>query len=220
RESTRARNALGRNGRKIHGFKRKYQAAWMALAALGWKPTPKFQELKDSDIRALDDWVQVAEPAEIGEAPTVVPGESRKTDSWIWKNLEVSGDLDGLKDICRVEWSKAWARKQRWDEELDLIQEEMRRTLVTLRHDASEWRGKVDIDDIRELESQEDLDEEDLMKGEGRRAYALRQAAIRDGLASKFHALWLLPDPKPRVVKRSKEVVEEAMDISSDESED
>ncbi|KAK0429799.1 hypothetical protein EV421DRAFT_1745077 [Armillaria borealis] len=56
---------------------------------------------------------------------------SKKNMSWIW--TEAGGpdedESDFLHESVRVEWSKAWARRERWREEVKLLCEEMRRVL-------------------------------------------------------------------------------------------
>lgn len=96
----------------------------------------------------------------------------------------------------RLEWSKSYARGQRWKEEVELLKEEMRRTLEFLKWKASCWRSKAP--------------KTDPMTGtslsppvrEGLTAYAFRQAAIFTSIHDRFLSLW-------RGV--------EALDASSDE---
>lgn len=52
----------------------------------------------------------------------------------------------------RVDWSRAKARKTRWDEEVELLREEMRRVLRYLEWEKSRWEnlrldaaGRTDI---------------------------------------------------------------------------
>lgn len=94
-----------------------------------------------------------------------------------------------------MEWSKCWAWKRRWDEELELLEEEMRRTLLSLRFESTRWKARV-------------VPKDDAFS-EGMVAYATWQAAIRDALASKFEALWALPDEKPRHRKLNIDVLDE-----------
>ncbi|KAK7015900.1 hypothetical protein VNI00_019008 [Paramarasmius palmivorus] len=222
--STRARDTLDRNDRKLDGFKQKYRAAWKALGCIGWAALRQYRELKDEDIRSLVDMDMQAlrnrrkilgatKRREDDDVPAVVPGEAKKVNSWIWKDFDIDSEGEEMKEICRVEWTKAWARQRRWDEELALVEEEMRRTLVTLRHDAEEWRKRAEKRTVSKHERE-------VLCREGRRAYALRQAAIREGLASKFHALWLLPDPKPKVKRKAKVVMEEAGAYDPEEESD
>ena len=39
----------------------------------------------------------------------------------------------------RLEWSKAYARKARWSEEVKLLKEEMRRVLEFLKWKSTDW---------------------------------------------------------------------------------
>ncbi|KAF9012930.1 hypothetical protein BDZ89DRAFT_1142716 [Hymenopellis radicata] len=55
--------------------------------------------------------------------------------SWIWTaeggpNAE---EDEYLHECVRIEWSKALARKTRWTEEVEILKEEMRRVLRSLR---------------------------------------------------------------------------------------
>jgi len=42
----------------------------------------------------------------------------------------------------RVEWAKAWARTQRWNEEIQLLNEEMRRVLEFHEYKARWWEDR------------------------------------------------------------------------------
>ena len=67
----------------------------------------------------------------------------------------------------------------RYREQVLLVKEEKRRVLQTLEHDALVW-------DRREGEALQ----EGTHEGQGRAAYAAKQAAIRRKLRDKFAALW------------------------------
>ncbi|KAK7026660.1 hypothetical protein VNI00_015533 [Paramarasmius palmivorus] len=160
-----ARVSLGNNDNRMEELKAKYRAAYDALLAL---------RRGDSDIRALDEEdthavrnVRKALGAERMRRLTdslVKAGESHQVLSWIWVDWDVSGDPSGVKEVIRVQWSKAWARKRRWDEELHLVEEEMRRTVVTLQYEAEEWRSRI-------------VETGDSAVDEGMSAYAERQAS-------------------------------------------
>jgi hypothetical protein len=79
----------------------------------------------------------------------------------------------------RVEWCKARARSMRWAEEVELLQEEMRRVSCFLRWHASWWNKK---------NSEHTLGTAANMEGLG--AYAYRQAQLRDDLANCFENKW------------------------------
>jgi hypothetical protein len=55
----------------------------------------------------------------------IQPNKSRKVISWIWTNVDISDDSEAMHKATRVEWSKAWAQKRRWTEEVKLLEEEM-----------------------------------------------------------------------------------------------
>jgi len=198
----RARQVLARNEKKIDVLKHKYQAAWEAARTLLQSEDHiGHQQLCDSDIRSLDETDSHASKnarktlgkqrrdAEGSSDPQVIrPGESTKTLSWIWTGINTSEDSEAMKEATRVEWSKAWARKRRWDKELTLIEEEMRCTLLSLRYESTKWKTLVAA--TSEVEGN--------AFREGVTAYARRSAALRDGLAAKFETLWALPDKELR----------------------
>ena len=80
----------------------------------------------------------------------------------------------------QLEWSKSYARSERWNEERELLKEEMRRTLVFLKWKSSLWSAKTS-----ELPSS-------LSPAvcEGLSAYAFRQAAVFTALHDHFSSLW------------------------------
>ena len=86
-----------------------------------------------------------------------------------------------LFDIgLRVEWAKSLARAERWEEEVLLICEEMRRVLVFLDYKASQWKTKASL-----------RREEDFEYACGFAAYCERQAYIFTSLAHDFASIWL-----------------------------
>ena len=67
----------------------------------------------------------------------------------------------------------------RWDEEITLLTEEMRRTTVFLNWQAQWWKERSEWRKVSDVGLQE-----------GIKAYANRQAALRQALASQFTYLW------------------------------
>jgi hypothetical protein len=78
----------------------------------------------------------------------------------------------------RVEWCKSYARVKRWREEVLLLQEEMRRCLVTLDYQADLWTKQAKIDNF------------DGERLEGASAYGHYQASVRRSIAARFQHLW------------------------------
>ena len=79
----------------------------------------------------------------------------------------------------RVEWAKTHARANRWQEEVLLVQEEMRRVIAFLDWKATWWHSQ----------GQRHTDVRDDIKV-GLAAYAARQAHLMQHLAETFAALW------------------------------
>ena len=79
----------------------------------------------------------------------------------------------------RVEWAKAHARANRWQEEVLLVQEEMRRVIAFLDWKATWWRSQGH----RRSDVQDDIKA-------SLTAYAARQSHLMQHLAETFAALW------------------------------
>ncbi|KAF7342705.1 CxC2 domain-containing protein [Mycena sanguinolenta] len=125
---------------------------------------------------------QVADPpaGERRRVPRNAPGESKRIMSWIWTARAGSGDdQQDLHDSIRVEWSRAKARKTRWQEEVELLQEEMRRTLRYLEWQATWWEARQDSRPTVSHPVKLAL-----------RAYALKQAWLHRRLAPHFKSQW------------------------------
>ncbi|KAF9023539.1 hypothetical protein BDZ89DRAFT_955587, partial [Hymenopellis radicata] len=89
------------------------------------------------DLGIIDE--TVLDPA--SSDAVIAPGEGRRQLSWIWHALtEIGADDDvstsSVHEALRIEWCKARARKLRWQEEVELLLEEMRRIIEFHR-----WKG-------------------------------------------------------------------------------
>ncbi|KAL0567206.1 hypothetical protein V5O48_014794 [Marasmius crinis-equi] len=200
RGSGRARQVLARNERKVQASKLRYRAARDALVvALGGAEVEKLglRVLNDSDVRSFEDDDTQANRSQrkvLGKRkrtdqetlPALIrPGETRKNLPWIWTGIDTGADSEAMLDSLRIEWSKSWARKRRWDEELRILQVEMDRTCVSLAVEGRRWKVRALAETGKGVWA------------EGRKAYAFRQAAIREGLVTKFRRLWGQAD-RPR----------------------
>ncbi|KAJ7123334.1 hypothetical protein C8R46DRAFT_1238064 [Mycena filopes] len=90
--------------------------------------------------------------------------ENERQTSWIWRGAD--GTDAGLE---KVEWSKAFARTRRWDEEKRLILEEYRRVGVSLEYEAKKWEERAGAVPEEGMSAEE---------AAGAVAYALRQARM------------------------------------------
>ncbi|KAL0568500.1 hypothetical protein V5O48_013480 [Marasmius crinis-equi] len=207
--SVRARQVLARNERKLLEAKMKYRAAWKALEALLGQGNVPFRYLDDKDCVAFhdphNDALKKRRNKRKQQDTLFQPGETRKQVSWIWTGVDIGGDSQAMQDALRIEWCKAQARTRRWSEELELLEEEMRRIPILLEAEARQWLSWIVAD-------------ADSYEAEGINAYCCRQAAIRRSLSQRFQNLWAKPDP-PR--RKQDVVLPELSDLEdSSESDD
>lgn len=183
RANTRSRTVLNSVEKRIAKFVERYRIAYHALLRLDptgdWRET--YLELKDCDNRG---------PAK--ERDETGTGDGTYFRSWIWlPNLRVTNVADGeageeaasdedINDVLRVEWTTSFARLERWSEEVELLQEEMRRVVMFLEWKSKDWLAKVEAR------------KGTLTPGvqSGLRAYAEKQAAVYHDLAMSFARLW------------------------------
>ncbi|KAL1749892.1 hypothetical protein FB107DRAFT_280174 [Schizophyllum commune] len=194
--TTRARTLLQNNDEKIKGFACKYIDAREALLQLRsedvrWRAMDVNRDLRCMEERSDLPSRSQATGAAAPDAPAAATshlqrlrnatGEGRRVTSWIWYGAGTSDpDAEGteLYEGVRVEWCKAFARLRRWQEQILLLREEMRRTEVSLKHRASLW-GQRASSEAR-----------DGALGEGARAYALSQQRAYNQLRDHFCKLW------------------------------
>ncbi|KAJ2921118.1 hypothetical protein H1R20_g15975, partial [Candolleomyces eurysporus] len=172
--NTRVHSLYNRIQTKIAKADMRYQAARAALCILDpegeW--SSRLQVLKPGDIRGP------------GKDPEDV-SNGRFIMSWIWlvprARSEGPDELNGedLDRSLRVEWVKARARVQRWEEEYLLVQEEMRRSVVYLGWKANWWNVHAALPAFKA---------DDVAHGVS--AYATKQAALCSQLATRFSQVW------------------------------
>ncbi|KAF8958754.1 hypothetical protein BDZ97DRAFT_1668023 [Flammula alnicola] len=155
--NTRANTIVVRCQAKVNAAANRYCAARSALAGLaprlgveGWENL--VPELKKGDIRAAaaeDDDSEKARKKQRrkpGGTEKEVASEGHRMLSWIWRHAGVGEQMHGdgaLHDILRVEWCKSRARQDRWREEVELLQEEMRHVQQFLLHRAATWSKRA-----------------------------------------------------------------------------
>jgi len=161
---------------RINRAVRRYRLAYVALLSLDpmgdWRK--EFRELTDKDNRGPGK--------ELGERGV---GDGHYAMSWIWTS---EGDQDAtdspdqdVNETVRHEWMTCRARADRWREELELLQEEMRRVVAFLEWKSSWWAGKVGS---RLGSATADIQH-------GINAYALKQANTYHSLAVSMANQWL-----------------------------
>ncbi|KAJ6556339.1 hypothetical protein B0H19DRAFT_947312 [Mycena capillaripes] len=159
-----------------------YRAARSALAALGVALKRKEWELHLKPLREED--VR-------GRPNPHFADEDRQREeklplSWIWRVQEggaagcCSSDTDRWT-VLRIEWAKTRAKAMRYAEEVDLLDEEMRRVLQFLDWRTGWWRSLIGLRSTVQPEAG---------LQDGHKAYAEKQGAYMEGLAERFRGLW------------------------------
>jgi hypothetical protein len=182
--NTRMRSLFNRFNHRMRQSVLRYCTARSALIAAKtgqqWEDT--LPDLKDSDVRGpgKDDFY-------LQEAGKAIHGASkgRYEISWIWLVPKSKSEVDTnsseqvFDEGLRVEWSKSQARKMRWEEEVQIIQEEMRRTIVYY-----EWKEQWWLQNARQATCDDSIQH-------GIIAYTQKQAYYCKCLAEGFAMAWL-----------------------------
>ncbi|KAJ7817065.1 hypothetical protein B0H13DRAFT_426053 [Mycena leptocephala] len=193
RENTRSNEKIAALNDRVKREAAAYRAARKALVALGralgkgeWEL--KLRELKEDDVRGLSvakfsdaNWKKKKKEETRREAKKAKLSAERPP-SWIWIDDGVSGnpgDTQAMNEAVRIEWAKARARRMRWSEEVDLLEEEMRRVLQFLRWRSAWWMEQVGRRGLAEG-----------AQLEGETAYAVRQAGVQMELHRVFTKDW------------------------------
>jgi hypothetical protein len=181
RPNTRMRSLFNRFNHRMRQSVLRYRAARSALIT-GQQGEDRLKDLKDSDVRGPgkdDFYLQDAEKAKYGAS------KGRYEISWIWLVPQSNSELDTnsseqvFDEGLRVEWSKSQARKMRWEEEVHIIQEEMRRTIVYY-----EWKEKWWLQNAQQATCDESIQH-------GITAYSQKQGHYCKCLAESFAMSWL-----------------------------
>ncbi|KAJ6575811.1 hypothetical protein B0H10DRAFT_1837609 [Mycena sp. CBHHK59/15] len=137
--NTRAKTSIKLLDERLRRTAQKYRVTRAALAVLSprlneteWKT--QLRPLSHDDVRQRPQ-VEVRRK-ELEERPA----------SWIWLTLlsEEEDAETGMTEALRIEWARTRARAWRWTEEVDLLEEEMRRVLEFLKWRAGWWMSLVD----------------------------------------------------------------------------
>ncbi|KAJ7770736.1 hypothetical protein B0H16DRAFT_1306425 [Mycena metata] len=191
--------ANSRSQTKIEGVEERtrrsaerYRAAWRALKGLGrhlgrkdWEK--RLRPLSAEDVRGMPRALEAG-------------AEAKARMSWIWRSPGVDEEEEeeegGMSEALRIEWAKTRARFLRQSEQLDLLEEEMRRILQFLRWRAEWWDARAG------QRPHAPEDEAEAVPGvayapkhpaytEGNVAYAKRQATILRTRAQQFEEMWV-----------------------------
>ncbi|KAJ7135232.1 hypothetical protein C8R43DRAFT_1132775 [Mycena crocata] len=156
--------------------------------AKGKQFTPQFKDLcladmnvnleEESDARARKKLVQLGSSRGTRREPSLAP----KVFSWIWTVGGGPGEDDvALHDYIRVEWSKAKAWKERWEEEVKTLCKEMKPVLRILMWVQKEWERQ---------EAERGDKWMDVVLASGLKAYPRHQVAVHLHISDMFYNGW------------------------------
>ncbi|KAJ2923084.1 hypothetical protein H1R20_g14010, partial [Candolleomyces eurysporus] len=129
---TRGYDNIQRSNEELVMQRKLYSNALKALKNLGAgeEILSKYKEIKKDDLRTIT-----------AIADSNARGQSRSTLAWFW-SLDVAGDSDGneyLEELYQISWLRAKARKDRWEEEVSLLQSEIGWAADFFKFKADEW---------------------------------------------------------------------------------
>ena len=171
RVQTKSQAAMQSIQDRINRYVRRYRVARDALLRLDphgdWKEL--YLPLTDNDNRGP--------MKELEEIPA---SDGQYIPSWIWRSNTMTISPEEVNEDMRVEWAQCMARADRWKEELDLLQEEMRRVVLFLEWRSGNWLAKVDsrVGTIAPAVRS------------GLSAYAKKQGSVFHNLAVRFCQRW------------------------------
>ena len=70
--------------------------------------------------------------------------DGQYSPSWIWHSSTTAVSPDEVNEDMRVEWAQCVARVDHWEEEVIILQEEMRQVLQFLEWRSTNWFAKLD----------------------------------------------------------------------------
>ncbi|KAJ7683938.1 hypothetical protein B0H14DRAFT_2422270, partial [Mycena olivaceomarginata] len=195
RDSVHGVSAKTRSGKRtaaikarIDGAAEEYRVARAALVQLG-------------AVLKRDEWrsrLKVLTPADVRGKPSAAvekEAQDKLEMSWIWV-MEGTAGAEGdvvNNEALRIDWAKTRAKAMRYAEEVDLLEEEMRRVLQFFEWRADWWRSQVGLRAGGQSGALR----------EGHAAYAYKQAGYMDGLRARFSDEWSSVAKLLEVARRS-----------------
>ncbi|KAJ6524914.1 hypothetical protein DFH09DRAFT_1095930 [Mycena vulgaris] len=218
---------------QIKRAKEMYHVARKALEVLGprvgkmeWQTV--LQVLYEEDVRQMPEGSyrrRKGDKKESARARKKRKTAQAKPISWIWLADGSAANVNrnvAMNEALRIEWARTRALGLRNTEEVDMLEEEMRRTPIYLRWRADWWESqKVHLGEMQRPDLLVDA-----VQREGHDAYATRQAGIFRTIAARFEKKWstipaLVAVGRAQVAEAEAEAAEEAaMRGSDNEAED
>jgi hypothetical protein len=137
---------------KINKYVRAYKRAHTALQRLGADSATlmQYQELRTEHLTLSAD---ITEENRFGQRSDVLPWFWRlhgqnpdQHDTWMKECKSIFFITANTINYClvyRVNWLRAKARYDRWNEELSIVQHEMKWTILWFKHQMEEWKNRL-----------------------------------------------------------------------------
>jgi hypothetical protein len=185
RQSTRAWTGVRNAQSQILHHSHAYQRAWEALRRVGTEEDLEvYQRLDQKDLVVIKD---ITEAKRFGQGSDrlawfwrIGPREDALTGKWM-EECKSNGltilylyylfSLTYFNLVYRVNWLKAKARVDRWQEEQILVKHEMDWTIRWFQYQANLWKKRSEM--------------EDRMLPKGHEAYAIKQQKLWDVFQKK-----------------------------------
>ncbi|KAJ7730570.1 hypothetical protein B0H16DRAFT_1469541 [Mycena metata] len=150
---------IPRNESKIGLHLEKYQIPWETIRLLGDGNPDKvgWQVLKKDNIRCMEDTEDLAKKAQHRENPVA---RLRKQNTELLPHGLLPAEMDEGMDeedeltdwttgtdteiqaALRIEWLKVYVRTCRWKEEVELLEAEYERVLISFEYEAKHWDAR------------------------------------------------------------------------------
>ena len=171
RTMTRAWDSIHRADRQIRGAAQCYRLARTALEGLGVssKLLERYGEIQKKDLKMSRD---IVEENRVGQRSWELPWFWRLDRKWdkdrdeflkeceFWWYIHITSYNNILSPVYRVNWLRAKARKERWEEEIELVGKEMEWTTRCFQYHEEIWNRRAEK-----------------AEGVGQKAYAWKQSS-------------------------------------------
>ncbi|KAJ7846652.1 hypothetical protein B0H13DRAFT_1646562, partial [Mycena leptocephala] len=141
----------------------------------------RMTELRDHGLLPAEDDGDDDDDEMDVDGPVRRGAENRRQVSWIWTVSGMGGTDADLEDALCIEWSKAYARMNRWAEELDILAAEYVRVMASFEFEAVLWDLRAKAVPIGVIPLEE---------AEGAIAFARKQAAMFRDLKRRGELRW------------------------------
>ncbi|PBK94603.1 hypothetical protein ARMGADRAFT_1029005 [Armillaria gallica] len=185
--STRAHTLIDTVMDRINTSAQKYRQAQVAMVALRGESCGVCRRLEPEDIAPMH---KVEHDTKVTKYLRRAGGQESRAQArpvaqkltWIWTagggpESEVN---QGVHKSVRVKWSKALVRKTQWVEEVEILHEEMKWTISSLKFEANQWEMLTKQSDVPVAEEVQ----------QGQEVYAWKQAKLREHTWYAFKGRW------------------------------